>query len=235
MAQIGYSGIALVTGASNGIGKAIAARLAEADFNVAAADVVPFENPPRNINHYQCDVSDGKQVDELYARMNSEIGLPDVLVLNAGIGIHEMLTEGDPEKWFRVINTNLIGPLRFVRAFVPPMVQKKRGHVVFISSVAADQPYTYGGVYSATKAGLERIAETLRLETAPDISVTVVSAGVTDTNFFENQVSAGNTVESIGMGAIKAKQIAEDVFYAISRPQGTALNKIIIRPSGQTF
>lgn len=83
----------------------------------------------------------------------------------------------------KIIDLNVMGALRCIRAFVPAMLERENGHIVFISSVSASQPHPYGGIYSAAKTALEVIAETLRQETLPHLNVTVVSPGVTNTNF----------------------------------------------------
>ena len=159
------------------------------------------------------------------------------MVLNAGRGIHEKLTEGDPEKWFYIFNLNLMGALRLIRSFGPKMVERGSGKVVFISSVSAGNSYTYGGIYSASKAALENVAETLRLETSPYINVSIIAAGITETDFFDNQISghSANTIEDIGMGSLSSEDIAEDVWYTISKKREASINKIITRPIGQTF
>lgn len=228
------SKLALITGGSSGIGKAIAQRLSRAGVKVVVADIIPQEDE-NNIYHRKVDVSNGKQIDTLYQWMKEEHGEVDFLILNAGQGIQEKLTEGDPEKWKNIIETNLMGPLRCIRAFVPDMVNRKAGNVVFISSVSANQPHPYGGIYSASKTAVEVIAETLRLETIPDINVTVVSPGIVDTAFFENQISGNNSVEEMGMGSISPEEIAEDVWYALNKKKGTSINKIITRPILQQF
>jgi len=229
------SSVALVTGGSGGIGLAIARKFAAANLQVVTADIVEPLQEDEELLYKECDVSKGYDVDSLYAWMNSNTGLPDILVLNAGKGIHEQLLEGDPEKWLDVLNLNVMGVLRCIRAFVPAMKEKKRGHVVFISSIAAVNAYTYGGVYSASKAAIEMIAETLRLEVMPDVKVTVIAAGVTDTGFFENQISGNTTIEELGMGHLSAEDIADDVLYAISKRGGAAINKITTRPAAQEF
>jgi NADP-dependent 3-hydroxy acid dehydrogenase YdfG len=228
------SSTVLVTGGSGGIGQAITKKLAKAGFGVINADVAGPTEEVEGVEYKNCDVSNGADVDDLFKWLNDKGSLPEVLVLNAGKGIHEQLTEGDPEKWLDILQLNVMGVLRCIRAFVPPMTERKKGHVVFISSVAATKAYTYGGIYSASKAAVEMIAETLRIETLPDIKVTIIAAGVTDTGFFENQVSGHNSVESIGVGSLSAEDVAEDVLYAITK-KGGSINKIVSRPAGQDF
>ena len=223
---------ALVTGGSNGIGYAIAGKMAQEGLRVIAADIVAPAEEPANLIWQQCNVTKGEDVDALYRWMEQNTGEPEIIVLNAGKGVHEQLAEGDPEKWQDVLDLNIMGVLRCIRAFVPPMLKRGRGDVVIISSVSADKPYTYGGVYSATKAAVEMIAETLRLETQPHIRVTVVRAGVTDTNFFD---SREGSAKDLGMGSLAAHDIAEDIWYALTKRKDTVINIITTRPTGQAF
>ena len=234
MTRKGSSKIALITGGSSGIGKAIAEKMNDEGLKVIVADVHEDDSEP-GILFRKCDVSSGKDIDDLYQWVIDNVGKPEILILNAGQGIKEKLTEGDPEKWQKVIHTNLMGPLRAIRSFVPDMEKNKEGNVVFISSVSANQPHPYGGIYSASKTAVEVVAETLRLETLPHINVTVVSPGIVDTNFFENELSGDSSIEEMGMGAISPKEIAEDVWYAINKKPGTSINKIITRPTKQSF
>jgi NADP-dependent 3-hydroxy acid dehydrogenase YdfG len=163
------------------------------------------------------------------------LGTPDILVCCAGRGIHEKLTEGDPEKWRQIVDVNLMGALRLVRAFVPGMLAQGSGDVVFVSSVAAGQAYPYGGVYAATKTALEVVAETLRLEVLPTVRVTVVAPGVTDTAFFEHTVSGFHTAADLGYGSLAAADVADAVLYALQQPPGVSINHLTIRPVRQPF
>ena len=230
-----FSKIALVTGGSSGIGKAIANKLAKEGVKVLVADIQKAKDQLQEIEFFKCDVGNREDVDNLFSWSIENFGHPDILILNAGQGIQEKLTEGDPEKWKKIMETNIMGPLRCIRAFTPNMVSQKRGNAVFISSVSANQPHPYGGIYSASKTAVEIIAETLRLETLPHINVTVVSPGVVDTAFFEHQMSGNSSVEDIGLGYIEPEEIAEDVWYALNKKKGTSINKIITRPVLQNF
>ena len=128
-----------------------------------------------------------------------------------------------------------MGALRCVRAFVPEMLSRKSGHIVFISSVAAKRAHSFGGIYAASKSALEVIAETLRLETLPFLKVTVVRPGITDTDFFENEISSHRSLEEMNMGSISPQEIAEDVFYAVSGKSSSCIHEITRRPNAQMF
>lgn len=227
--------IAIITGGSSGIGLAIAKKFASHHIRVIIADIVRPEETSADISYKACDISNSKNINDLYHWVTDNFGIPDVLILNAGRGIREKLSEGDPEKWQKIIETNVMGALRCIRAFIPEMLERKNGNVIFISSVSANQPHPYGGIYSASKTALEVIAETLRLETIPYINVTVISPGITDTSFFENQISGSGSAEDHQMGSISPAEIAEDVFYSINKKPGTSINKIVTRPIAQEF
>lgn len=120
--------ISVVTGGSSGIGKAIVENLfingaIVVNADKTAGDAVPDKDiRSRNNNYFfhKTDTTIGEEVQQLLDSVTA-IGSPQILVCNAGVGIHETLAEGDPEKWFQVIDTNLIGTLRLLRSFLPQL------------------------------------------------------------------------------------------------------------------
>lgn len=223
---------ALITGGAGGLGKAIEKKFLQNDITVALTDAIaPGIEVP---GFFKCDLRRPQEIDDLFTWTMKTIGVPDILVLNAGIGIKEKLVEGDPEKWQQVLDTNIMGALRCIRAFVPQMLKKKGSHVIFMSSVAANQPHPYGGIYSASKTALDVIAETLRLETLPTLKVTTISPGATNTSFFKNQLAGVSEIPE-NFPLMSAEDVAEDVFYAINRSGESGVNKIVTRPFGQQF
>src|SRR5699024_1402707 len=108
-----------------------------------------------------------------------------------------------------------------------------RGDVVIIGSVGARHPHPWGGVYNASKAALESLAETLRLEMQPDVRVTLISPGVVDTGFFDAMGGAGGSVDSIGVGCLHADDIADAALFALACPPHAAMNYLTIRPRAQ--
>ncbi len=228
--------IALITGGSSGIGKAITETLLQNKATVINADIADADGV--HSNHYffcQTNVDRVEEIQQLHEFLSQSLFVPDILICNAGIGIHEKLTEGDPAKWEKVIQTNVLGTLRVIRSIVPAMLSKASPHIVFMSSVSATNPYEYGGVYSASKAAINMIAATLRLELINKARVTVVAPGVTDTAFFNNMLSGNLTIDGIGFGALSAEEVADAVVYALTRPAGQSINEIVLRPGGQTF
>lgn len=230
-----YNKNILITGGASGIGKAIATKFAEEGYRSIITDRHEPEEEENNFHFKKADVRKKEEVRELGEWIKERFGFPGTVIVNAGRGIREKLTEGDPAKWQEIIDTNLMGALHFIRVFAPEMIERKKGNIVFISSVSAGQPHPYGGIYAASKTALEVIAETLRLEALPFIRVTVISPGITDTNFFSDCIGGHRSVEEMGMGTISPEEIAEDVFYCINKKASTGINKIITRPIKQSF
>lgn len=228
--------IALVTGGAAGIGFACAQRLAQAGCRVVIADIKKPLIEEGNLQFRETDITSATAIDALYDWMNKQHAVPDILICNAGRGISEQLAEGDPEKWHSIFQLNVMGHLRVIRSYLPQMLQKKNTpDILFISSVAARKPYPWGGIYSASKAALQAIAETLRLEVQPKIRVSSVLPGVVDTPFFKNSLGNQQSVEDLGWGALLPEQIADAVHYIVTRPEGVAINELSIRPAAQPF
>lgn len=226
---------AVVIGGSSGIGKAIAQTLVKEKFSVFVGDKKKYDDPPEGLAFKFCDISSQEQVDEFGGEFYSGSISPNVLVLAAGIGIHEKISEGDPRKWEAVMQVNIMGNLRVIRSLIPLMQNAGSGHIIFINSVSAYSNYEYGGIYCASRSALHSIAETLRLECKSTLRVTSVYPGVTDTDFYKNMISGGHSVESIGWGALQPEDVANAVLYAIKQPTHVAVNQIILRPPNQTL
>lgn len=222
---------AVITGGSSGIGKSIIHKFSKAGIETAAADLNKKNDLPGHF--FQVDLTDAGQTEKFIADVKDVMGNPNILVCNAGKGIHERLTEGNPDSWEKIFQLNVFSTFRLIRAFVPQMGKQTTGDVVFISSVSSNHAYTYGGIYTATKAAIDQLAETLRLEVQPNVRVTVIHPGVVDTDFFKNMISGTQTPEEIGWGALHPDHVAESVLFAISQSQEVMLNNIVMRPAAQ--
>jgi short-subunit dehydrogenase len=180
--------VCLVTGASSGIGRASAELLARQGAWVIALgrdrqalDRVAAATGGRAI---QADLSKPDDVD----RAAAEAGPVDVLVNNAGEGWFGSFADMDPNRAEELIRTNLLGPVRLTRALLPGMLERGRGAIVNVASIAGHVGVRHEAVYAATKAGLIAFSESLRQElTGTPVRVSVVSPGVVDTAFFERQ------------------------------------------------
>jgi 2-hydroxycyclohexanecarboxyl-CoA dehydrogenase len=184
-------GVAMVTGAARGIGRAIAARLCAAELDVALCDVDAtaaveaaraLASASVRTLAVPLDVSDGKAVRAAMARISSELGPVGVLVNNAGIDRIEPFVESREETWDRLIAVNLKGTILCCRAALDPMIERGAGCIVNIGSDAGRVGSTGEAVYSATKGGVIAFSKTLAREVARHgIRVNCVCPGPTDT------------------------------------------------------
>ena len=164
---------ALVTGGSRGIGKAIAIALAKEGVELAitgrtAADlqtvVEEIKTYGVKATYAVADVEDINAVNYAVAKIVSEIGAIDILVNNAGIGAFGGFLELSPEKWEQIIKVNLLGVYYVTRAVLPPMIERKTGDIINISSTAGQRGAAITSAYSASKFGLLGLTESLMLE-----------------------------------------------------------------------
>lgn len=183
---------ALITGASHGIGEAIARAFADAGYNLALCckrDIEKLDTLAGELreNHiqvltYQCDVSDFSEVDKMCSDVLKKIGKIDVLVNNAGISYVGLLHEMNVEEWDRVINTNLSSVFHTAKCVTPAMIQAKTGHIINISSVWGNVGASCEVAYSASKGGVNSFTKALAKELAPSgVSVNAIACGCIDT------------------------------------------------------
>jgi NADP-dependent 3-hydroxy acid dehydrogenase YdfG len=184
---------AVVTGASRGIGAAIAEALAGQGVRVAL--VARTESKLKEIAArigssipIACDVADPKSVERATGRIATELnGAPDILVNNAGIFRVAVVDQTTADSFIEMINTNLVGPFLFVRAFLGEMKERNRGHIVTIGSIADRTIFTGNAAYSAGKFGLRAIHEALRAELrGTGVRTSLISPAATDTDIWNN-------------------------------------------------
>jgi NAD(P)-dependent dehydrogenase (short-subunit alcohol dehydrogenase family) len=170
--------VALITGASSGIGAACAARLAADGHRVFGTTRGTKPGAPASIEWLTLDVRDEASVADGVAQVIETAGRIDVLVNNAGIGIAGAVEDTAPDDLVRQLDTNLLGPLRVLRAVVPHMRERGSGRIVQISSLAGRIGVPFQGAYSASKFALEGLSESLALELRPfGIDVVLVQPG----------------------------------------------------------
>lgn len=185
---------AIVTGAARGIGKAIAKRLVEDGFFVAAvynsseklAKELERELYP-NVKAYKCDVSDSESVNAVVRAVLKDRKTVDVLVNNAGIAQQKLFTDITDEDWSRMIGVDLSGAFYFTRAVLPSMINEKSGRIINITSMWGETGGSCEVHYSAAKAGLIGMTKALAKETGlSGICVNAVSPGVIETDMMSN-------------------------------------------------
>ena len=238
--------VAIITGASGGIGASIASALAARGARLAlsarreaalealagrlrtehAADVLALAG----------DVRDEAHVEGLVRAALERWGRIDILVPNAGAGYRAPIAEGDPARWKQLLDLNIYGVLLALRYGVPPMLGRRSGHVIFLSSVASRVTQAGNGVYSATKCAVNAIAEALRQDvTREGVRVTWIEPGVVATAF---QDVAGYSPELRrrlleDQHPLTADDIARAVIYALEQPPHVSINELLIRPTDQ--
>lgn len=234
------SKIALVTGASSGIGKATAKKLADSGYNLILCgrrreklEELAGELSAVKTQILTFDVRDREAVFEAIGSLTSEWKSIDVLVNNAG-NAHGLSTidEGDVDDWDAMIDGNVKGLLYVSKAVMPVLVERKKGHIVNISSVAGKHVYDNGAVYCASKHGVEAISEGMRLDlTRHGIKVTNVAPGAVHTEFseirFKGDKERADKVYQ-GYEALKAEDIADVIAYAVNAPDHVTIADVTV-------
>jgi NADP-dependent 3-hydroxy acid dehydrogenase YdfG len=229
--------VVVITGASAGIGKALAEVLSASGARLALAarraDRLDALNAQLGGSHLcvPTDVADRAQCERLIRHTVAHFGRLDTLVCNAGFGILRAVAEATAAEVERQFRTNLYGTLDCIRAAVPVMASQPmregeslRGQLMIVSSIVARRGLPYFGIYSATKAAQLSVAEALRVELKPqDIAVTSVHPIGTDTEFTEAYQREGKSTARIAVGAHEprqsAAQVAQTMAKAIERPR----------------
>jgi NADP-dependent 3-hydroxy acid dehydrogenase YdfG len=216
--------VAIITGASSGIGAATALACGAAGMRLALAarraellQEVAAQVGAAGGKALTCatDVREPEQIDALVAATLERYGRVDVLVANAGIGYSGRLDRVTDEQILTTVGINLLGVIRCARAVLPPMLAQRSGHILTVSSVAAGIAMPRAAVYAATKAGVHRFAEGLRRELRPhNIQVTDVLPGVIDTPM---------TGRVRGIRKAPAAVAAQAIVNAIRRPRGVVV------------
>jgi 3-oxoacyl-[acyl-carrier protein] reductase len=225
-----HNQVALVTGASRGIGRAVALRLARAGCHIALnyraahaeADKVATEIAAlgRDAILLPADLSDPASADTLVREVQTRFGSLDILVNNAGITCDELLVSLSVEDIRRVIDTNLMAPILCTRAAAMLMMRQRRGHIVNISSSAASKPGRGQSNYAAAKGGLEAFTKAMAVELAPrNVFVNAVAPGVIRTEMSQRIRDLGED-EIMSRLLVKRyaepEEVAEAVFFLVS-------------------
>lgn len=240
--------VALVTGASSGIGEATAVALARE----GAAVVIAARRVERlraledrlvgagaRVLSIALDVTDETACRDAVARTVEVFGGLDVLVNNAGVMLLGPVEGADTTDWTRMVSTNLLGVMFLTHAALPHLLARK-GSVVQVSSTAGRVARSGTAVYNATKFGLNAFSEALRQEvTQRGVRVVVVEPGVVETELREhitNQAAKEDiTARARSMRQLQPEDVAEAVRYAVTQPDHVAVNEILVRPTDQPW
>lgn len=242
------SRIVFISGASSGIGRACAELFAEHGYriilNARRADrlLALKEDLEKRFSTQvlisEFDVTDREAVRAAIDAIPEIWKDIDVLLNNAGLALGlNPVFEGDIDQWETMIDTNIKGLLYLTRALTPAMVMRRQGHVINIGSTAGLQAYAKGNVYAATKAAVRSVTEGMRIDMLPyGIHVTLINPGAVETEFSEvrfdgNKEKASKVYE--GFTPLHARDIAETVYFAASRPAHVNIAEITVVPNAQ--
>ncbi|WP_442544338.1 SDR family oxidoreductase [Arthrobacter sp. KN11-1C] len=237
----GQGRVAVITGASSGIGAATARALAADGYRVALlarrADRIRAlaEELGDGAIAIEADVTDRGSLVAAAERVKAEFGGTDVLVNNAGIMLLGPFSSDQQEDYRQMIEVNLIGAITATEVFLDQL-RDGGGDLVNISSVAGRTARPGNGVYAATKWGINGWSESLRQELQPGVRVTVIEPGAVATelpsHITHEQTRAGAEA-MYSQVAVTAEDIAEVIAFAVSRPSRLTINEILLRPAGQ--
>jgi len=230
--------IAVVTGASSGIGAAAAKHLALAGYDLILGarrmDKLQAVAEPLGARAITLDVTDAASV----VAFCEQVPAVNVLINNAGgaLGL-EPIAEAEDEKWRTMFESNVLGTMRMTRALLPKLEASKQGHIVVIGSIAGFEVYPGGAGYTAAKHAERALAETLRLELlGKPIRVTEIAPGLVETEF--SLVRFGGDAERAttpyqGMTPLTADDVADAIVWAVTRPPHVNIDQMTIRPLDQ--
>ena len=237
----------LITGATSGIGEACARRFAGQGTrlilngrNTAKLDELrrELEAAGSEVRTLPFDVRDREAMSAAVASLCGDWSEVDVLINNAGLSLgDDKEYEGSLEEWDIVIDTNVRALLAMTRLVVPGMLERGRGHIVNIGSIAGDMPYGGGGVYCASKAAVKALSDSLRIDLVDTpLRVTNVKPGKVETHFsvtryHGDQARADAVYE--GFEPLRGEDVAEVVYFAVSAPDHVQIAEVLVMPTAQ--
>lgn len=240
MASSGH--VAVVTGASSGIGEATARGLAGAGFKVVLGArredrlmAVAREVGGRGL---PLDVMEPASIEAFVRVVEAEYGQVEILVNNAGLAAGlQPLAEGNDQDWVQMMETNVLGLLRVTRAMLPLLRLAPRAHIVNLGSVAGFEVYPGGVGYTASKHAVRAITKTLRLELLGEpIRVTEIEPGMVETEFslvrFKGDQTKADSVYK-GMTPLTGADVADCIVWVVTRPAHVNVDELVLRPVAQ--
>jgi NADP-dependent 3-hydroxy acid dehydrogenase YdfG len=224
--------IALVTGASRGIGLAVADALRAAGMHVVRLARSLRDATAERRTDIACDVTDPASVEHAVTRVERELGVPDVIVNNAGVFFIKPLAETTYEDFTTTLATNLTAAFLITHALVPKMVRRGSGHVVTIGSISDYIGFSGSTAYAASKFGLRGMHEVIRQETAKSgVRTTLVSPGPVDTDIWDVVDPDSKPGFTKRKDMMRAEDVAAAVVYAVTQPDHVAVTEIRLLPA----
>ncbi len=239
--------VAVITGASSGIGEATALMLAEAGVKVAIAArrAEKLEELKKKIEAKGgealiviTDVTHKTAVEYLINHTKDTFGSVDILVNNAGIMPLSLMKNLKTDEWEKMVDVNIKGVLYAIGAVIPIMREQKSGHIVNISSVAGRKVLVGSAVYSATKFAVRALSEGLRMELSPNdgIKVTSIEPGAVETELTstitDEEIMEG-LKKMLDIETLKSEDIAEAILYVVKQADRVNVNEVMVMPTQQ--
>ncbi len=240
--------VAMITGASSGIGLAIAHQLAQTGYDLAlcarsedrlAAAAKALSQYDVEVLTQSVDLRDESAILSFFAAVKARWGQLDVLVNNAGLGHKEPLMTGSTEAWREMLEVNVLALCICTREAVSLMTPASSGHIVHISSMSGHRVPAITGMYSATKFAVRALTETLRRELRAQnspVRISSISPGIVETEFAEKyHQSAEKAAKTYSQfSVLQAADIANAVAYLLAQPQHVEVNDMLVRPTEQS-
>ena len=239
--------IAVITGATSGIGKATARKLAKIGYNLILTgrrserlETIKEELKSETVKVLSLcfDIRKTEAIDQVVQSLPEEWKKIDVLVNNAGLAAGaDPIYQGLWSDWEQMIDTNIKGLLYFSKQIIPFMMERKKGHIVNVSSIAGKETYANGNVYCATKHAVEAITKGMRIDLLPyNIKVSSVSPGMVETEFsivryHGDKEKADNVYK--GLTPLYEDDVADAIEYMVTRPSHVNINDMLIMPTAQ--
>jgi NAD(P)-dependent dehydrogenase (short-subunit alcohol dehydrogenase family) len=223
--------IALVTGASRGIGLAVADELRAAGAHVIRLARSLTDGSADRQTDIRCDVAVAADVERAVSTVLKETGVPDIVVSNAGIFFIKPIEQTTPAEFAQTLAVNLTGPFLVARAFVPRLVERGSGHLVTIGSISDHIAFTGSTAYAASKFGVRGMHEVIRAETAKTgVRTTLVSPGPVDTDIWDPVDPDSKPGFTKRKDMLRPEDVAEAVLFAVTRPARVAVTEIRLLP-----
>lgn len=240
--------IALITGATSGIGKASALKFAQNNYDVIITgrrkeklEQLAVEIKKTNgvdVLVLDFDIRDKQAVKQAVASLEGKWKHPDVLINNAGLALGlQPIQEGCFDDWDTMIDTNIKGLLYISRIVAPLMIARGKGHIINIGSIAGREAYANGNVYSATKFAVDGLTKSMRLDLFKyGVKVSQIAPGAVETEFSLVRFKGDNDIASKiynGYTPLTGEDIADAVYYVASLPDHVNINDLVIMPTAQ--
>lgn len=232
--------VALVTGASSGIGKALALAL-----GAEGADVVLVGRAQDRLDAVaraigtqtlaiSADLATPAEVDRVVAEALARFGRIDLLLPNAGLYIPGNVAEGDPDAWDQLIAINVNSVFRLIRAVLPGMIAQKGGHILVTSSVSGHQAIEWEPVYSASKHAIQSFVHGLRRQVGPhNVRVGAIAPGVVLNELWGYTDPARIAEKVASREGLRSEDVADAVLFMLTRPDNVTIRDLVILPANQ--